>query len=108
MQYLFLLACPIGMGLMMWMMMRGQQGQQGSTPSTPSTGTTKTSSAGAQDSELRTLRAQVKSLKNQQATLLAEIRKLSPADGRGAQPEGRRNGKPVEGHPVTADDQARG
>lgn len=50
---LALLACPLGMGVMMWMMMRGGHGH-GSGPSTPET------------SELAQLHAEVEQLRAEQ------------------------------------------
>ena len=50
---LALLACPIGMGVMMWMMMRGQDK---STPSDPA----------AKQAELTALQAQIDQLQAQQ------------------------------------------
>lgn len=38
MEYLIYLACPLGMGLMMWMMMRGSQGQAVDSPPAPAPG----------------------------------------------------------------------
>ena len=50
---LALLACPVGMGLMMWFMMRGKkQGNEGKAPSSPAT-----------DAELTKLRAEVDQLR---------------------------------------------
>lgn len=56
------LACPVGMGLMMWLMMRGH------SPST-------TSAAGATSQQVDELRAEIERLKAERA---AE----RPADGR--------------------------
>ena len=50
---LALLACPLGMGAMMWIMMRGGHGR-GSAPSVP------------ESSELAQLRAQVEQLRAEQ------------------------------------------
>ena len=52
---LALLACPVGMGLMMWFMMRGKKnGNEGNSPSSPSPAT---------DAELTKLRAEVDQLR---------------------------------------------
>ena len=52
---LALLACPVGMGLMMWFMMRGKKhGNEDSSPSSP---------APATDAELTKLRAEVDQLR---------------------------------------------
>lgn len=53
---LALLACPIGMGLMMWFMGRGHRGND-----TQSTGNT-------QEQEIAQLRAEVAALRQQSAT----------------------------------------
>jgi Tfp pilus assembly protein PilV len=53
---LFLLACPLGMGLMMWMMMRG--GQAGAQTQEPQV-------TPEQQRELMRLRAEVEALKAQ-------------------------------------------
>ncbi len=63
--YLFLLACPIGMGLMMWMMMRGN-GSQTTTPRP----------AG----DLAGLHQQLQALEKQQASIIAEIQRLREAE----------------------------
>jgi hypothetical protein len=54
------LACPIGMGLMMWMMMRGQRGDSQTKAATP---------AGGEDrfGEVAALRAEIEQLKAAQA-----------------------------------------
>lgn len=55
------LACPLGMGLMMWMMMRGQRG--GAT----TTGGADPVDAGDRASEVAALRAEVEQLKADRA-----------------------------------------
>lgn len=51
---LALLACPVGMGAMMWMMMRKPSGGQTQQPSPPT----------AQQQELARLRAEIHDLRN--------------------------------------------
>lgn len=51
---LLVLACPVGMGLMMWFMMRGQHGQN-TTQASP-----------AQQGEIAMLRAEIAALREQQ------------------------------------------
>ncbi len=60
------LICPVGMGLMMWLMMRGHGKAQGSTPS--------------QEQELAALRAQVEALRAEPAPF--EERHPAPAAGK--------------------------
>jgi hypothetical protein len=56
------LACPVGMGLMMWMMMRGQGGNKGSqaNPAPPAEGEDRAGQVAA-------LRAEIEQLKADQA-----------------------------------------
>ncbi len=55
---LALLACPIGMGAMMWFMGRGQHGSNNNTPST----------GNHQEQELAQLRKEVNTLRKQRDT----------------------------------------
>ncbi len=76
--FLLYLACPIGMGLMMWMMMRGNQGHQAqsSHPSTP-------------PADLASLRQQLDSLEAQQQAIQAQMQRLLDEDAAQRQAEPR-------------------
>ncbi len=77
--YLLILVCPISMGLMMWLMMRGGRQQQPSLPHEP-----------VAQPELAGLQQQLRTLEEQQATLLRQIERVSAsrADvGQMAEPE---------------------
>ncbi|GAB2956483.1 hypothetical protein GCM10023080_014650 [Streptomyces pseudoechinosporeus] len=63
------LACPVGMGLMMWFMMRGKRPADGRPHTAPTT---------AQQQELARLRKEVEALRGEQ-TPRADLRKDSPA-----------------------------
>jgi len=72
---LFILACPVGMGLMMWFMMRGQNMSQ-ATPARPSP---------AQQEEIAMLRAEIATLREQQQRHTEQQRRDSH-DTTGTQP----------------------
>ncbi len=67
--FLLYLACPIGMGVMMWMMMRGNQGQQTQDSRTPAPG-----------ADLTDLSRQLDSLEGQQQAIRAQMRRLQDED----------------------------
>ncbi|QSE87704.1 hypothetical protein JWS13_03395 (plasmid) [Rhodococcus pseudokoreensis] len=68
MQQLFLglavLACPVGMGLMMWMMMRGQ-GKQGDDASKGVGDASKGVGDASEQQQIRQLRAEIDALKSE-------------------------------------------
>ncbi|MET7714478.1 hypothetical protein [Streptomyces sp. NPDC005407] len=65
------LACPVGMGLMMWLMMRGKRPAADQPPhTTPTT---------AQEQELARLRKEVDALRDEQKSPKADLHKGSPA-----------------------------
>lgn len=80
--YLFLLACPIGMGVMMWLMMRGNGKQQ--------------SQARPARVDLAGLDQQLQSLERQQAAVIEQMQHL-----RDAEPESSRNVMPSSDIPRT-------
>lgn len=80
-----LLFCPVAMGLMMWLLMRGNTSQAGSMPTAA-----KSAPAGhpaadmGQDDRLAKLRAQLGEIQVQQAAIVAQIGRLQAANGRAA------------------------
>ena len=69
-------ACPLGMGLMMWLMMRGSKGQTMDATQMPA----QTSAAMSPDDRLAELRTQLDMLQAQQAAIAAQISQLSEED----------------------------
>ena len=65
---LLYLACPIGMAVMMWMMMRNNEEPQAKAPTSGPAG------------DLTGLHQQLQSLESQQVSLRAEIRRLREED----------------------------
>ncbi len=66
--FLLYLACPIGMGVMMWMMMRGNRSPQNQN------------SQPAQSADLPSLRAQLDSLETQQHAIRLQMQRLDDED----------------------------
>lgn len=71
-----LLACPIGMGLMMWFMSRMNRSQESESAPAAVTPTT-TTSAEVSDDRLAGLRLQLEGVHAQQAAITAQIERLS-------------------------------
>jgi hypothetical protein len=76
------LACPLGMGLMMWLMMRGTKGQPTDAMEMPAQDMplTQTSAAMSPEDRLAELRTQLGMLQAQQAAIAAQINRLSEED----------------------------
>jgi UDP-N-acetylglucosamine:LPS N-acetylglucosamine transferase len=79
---LYLLACPVGMGLMMWMMMRGNKDQaHGANEVSPENAAINGMAASTSPDDLiARLRAQLDELEAQQAAIAAEMSQLSDQD----------------------------
>ena len=76
------LACPVGMGLMMWFLMRGNQSQaMGSMPMPSSSAPAKGPTADpSPDGRLAQLRARLGEVQAKQATIAAQIARLGAED----------------------------
>ena len=77
-----LLACPAGMGLMMWVMMRGNKGQTmgAARPPDQDTSAMQTMTGLNPDERIAVLRDQLAAVQEQQTAIDARIRQLSAED----------------------------
>lgn len=73
-----LLACPVMMGLMMWMMARGNKDQAMGGHAAP---TNNVAANNSPDNRLVVLRAQLSDMEAQQATIAAQIAQLQAEGG---------------------------
>lgn len=86
---LTLLACPVGMGVMMWLMMRGRHGQTADSerPAAQDVATKQQVVPLSPDGQLAALRAQLGAVNGQQAAVAARVDRLA-AEDRPAEPHG--------------------
>jgi 2,4-dienoyl-CoA reductase-like NADH-dependent reductase (Old Yellow Enzyme family) len=84
-----LLACPLGMGLMMWMMSRGNKSQSMGGMQMPAQNTPdgQASANLSPDERLAELRAQLSAVQEEQESIAAQMRHLSGEDW-SAEPHG--------------------
>jgi hypothetical protein len=77
-----LLACPVGMGLMMWLMMRGNRGQPMGKTQAPAENAalSRPTTDGSQHERLTQLRTQLEEVQAQQAAIADQIGRLSAED----------------------------
>ena len=77
-----LLACPVGMGLMMWVMMRGNKGHATREVQMPAqnAASRRTSADVDPDKRLAMLRDHLAAVQEQQSSIAAQIRQLSAED----------------------------
>ena len=81
-----LLACPLGMSLMMWLMMRGHKDQAGDAPArplettVPSPTIAPTATTTNSPDQLTALHAQLRQVEMEQAALAAQLAPLGAAE----------------------------
>lgn len=79
--YAAILLCPLGMGLMMWMMSRGNKRQGTGSPQTPASSTAQRPAATRRADRVGALRGELEALQAQQAAIAGQISRLASQDG---------------------------
>ena len=102
-----LLACPLGMGLMMWMMMGMNKRQDMGSTAAENTPAGRPASEASSDERLTQLRAQLSEIQAQQAAIAAKIAELS-AEDRSAEPGEAARTAPGEPAPPASRKRGRG